>query len=137
MAPWRSNRATPLPVPADQELWPEGLLQVLRRCARLGLPVLVTENGIATTDDGLRLAHLRGHLEALARALGEGVELRGYLHWSLMDNFEWAKGTTARFGLAATDFATLERRPRPAMRLLAEVARTGRLAPTGSEVTSA
>jgi len=121
----------------DQELWPEGLLQVLRRCARLGLPVLVTENGIATTDDGLRLAHLRGHLEALARALGEGVELRGYLHWSLMDNFEWAKGTTARFGLAATDFATLERRPRPAMRLLAEVARTGRLAPTGSEVTSA
>ncbi len=120
-----------------QELWPEGLLQVLRRCARLGLPVLVTENGIATTDDGLRLAHLRGHLEALARALAEGVELRGYLHWSLLDNFEWAKGTTARFGLAATDFATLERRPRPAMRLLAEVARTGRLAPTGSEVTSA
>ncbi|MCL6608918.1 MAG: family 1 glycosylhydrolase [Geminicoccaceae bacterium] len=121
----------------DQELWPEGLLQVLRRCARLGLPVLVTENGIATTDDGLRLAHLRGHLEALARALAEGVELRGYLHWSLMDNFEWAKGTTARFGLAATDLATLERRPRPAMRLLAEVARTGRLAPTGSEVPSA
>ncbi len=112
-----------------QELCPEGLLAVLRRCARLGLPILITENGIATTDDALRLAHLRGHLEALARALAEGIDLRGYLHWSLFDNFEWAKGTTARFGLAETDFATLERRPRPAMHLLAEVARSGRLGP--------
>lgn len=112
-----------------QEIRPQGLLEVLRRCARLGLPLLVTENGVATSDDALRLQHLRGHLEALAQALGEGIDLRGYLHWSLMDNFEWAKGTTARFGLAETDFATLERRPRPAMRLLAEVARTGRLAP--------
>jgi beta-glucosidase len=113
-----------------QEVWPMGLLQVLRRVARLGLPILVTENGIATTDDELRLDHLRGHLEALARALAEGIDLRGYLHWSLMDNFEWARGTTARFGLAAMDHATLERRPRPAMRLLADVARTGRLFPS-------
>lgn len=120
-----------------QELWPTGLLEVLRRVARLGLPILVTENGIATEDDELRLAHLRGHLQALAQALAEGVDLRGYLHWSLMDNFEWAKGTTARFGLAATDFATLERRPRPAMRLLAEVARTGRLVPSAREATTA
>lgn len=110
-----------------QELWPDGLLAVLRRCARLGLPILVTENGIATAEEGLRLTHLRGHLAALARARAEGIDLRGYLHWSLMDNYEWAKGTTARFGLAATDFATQERRPRAAMRLLAEVARTGRL----------
>lgn len=110
-----------------QEVWPEGLLRVLRHVARLGLPVLVTENGIATTDERLRLAHLQGHLAALARAIEEGVDLRGYLYWSLMDNFEWAKGTTARFGLAETDFASQERRPRPAMRLLAEVARSGRL----------
>lgn len=110
-----------------QEVWPDGLLAVLRRCARLGLPLLVTENGIATTDEELRLAHLRGHLEALGQALAEGIDLRGYLHWSLMDNYEWAKGTTARFGLAATDFATQERRPRAAMRLLAEVARSRRL----------
>lgn len=120
-----------------QEVWPDGLLAVLRRCARLGLPVLVTENGIATTDEELRLAHLRGHLEACARALAEGIDLRGYLYWTLMDNFEWAQGTTARFGLAATDFATQERRPRAAMRLLAEVARGGHLpdarAPAGAE----
>lgn len=117
-----------------QELWPDGLLAVLRRCARLGLPLLVTENGIATSEEGLRIAHLRGHLGALARALAEGIDVRGYLYWSLMDNYEWVKGTTARFGLAATDFATQERRPRAAMRLLAEVARTGRL-PSEAEAT--
>lgn len=118
-----------------QELCPGGLLAVLRRSARLGLPILITENGVATADDALRLAHLRGHLAALAQALAEGIDLRGYLYWSLLDNFEWAKGTTARFGLAETDFATLERRPRPAMRLLAEVARSGRLDPAAVAAT--
>ncbi len=106
-----------------QEVHPEGLLAVLRRCARLGLPILITENGVATTDEALRCAHLRGHLLALARALAEGIDLRGYLYWSLLDNYEWAHGTTIRYGLAETDFATLERRPRAAMHLLAAVAR--------------
>ncbi|MCX8100067.1 MAG: family 1 glycosylhydrolase [Geminicoccaceae bacterium] len=110
-----------------QEVWPEALLHVLRDAARFGLPVLITENGIATSDERLREEHLRGHLAALARAIEEGIDLRGYLYWSLMDNFEWAEGTTVRFGLAETDFATQERRPRRTMRLLAEVARTGRL----------
>ncbi|MDW8342530.1 MAG: family 1 glycosylhydrolase [Geminicoccaceae bacterium] len=110
-----------------QEVWPEGLYRTLCRCARLGLPILVTENGIATTDDGLRIEHLSEHLRALARARAEGVDVRGYLYWTLFDNYEWARGFTAHFGLAALDPENGERRPRPAMELFARVARSGRL----------
>jgi beta-glucosidase len=96
------------------EVSPDGLLAMLRHYAGFGLPLMVTENGIATSDEELRSAYLREHLAAVGQALAEGIDVRGYLHWTLMDNFEWALGTTARFGLFETDFATQERRPRPA-----------------------
>jgi len=61
---------------------PDGLRQMLHHAARTGLPLYVTENGIATTDDTERVAYLHSHLAAVARALAEGVDVRGYLHWS-------------------------------------------------------
>ena len=107
---------------------PDGLRQVLHRAARTGLPLYVTENGIATGDDTERLAYLRSHLAALAQAWTEGADVRGYLHWSAFDNFEWSEGYRPRFGLIAVDrdhdFA---RNPKPSAHAFACVATTGRL----------
>src|SRR6185436_3752055 len=85
------------------EIHPAGLHRAITVAARSGLPVYVTENGIATGDDGERIAYLRDHLAQAARALADGVDLRGYLHWSSSDNFEWAEGYRPTFGLIGID----------------------------------
>ena len=109
------------------EIYPEGLRRQLERFARYGVPLLVTENGIATRDEELRTNFLRAHLRSLAEALAAGVPVAGYCYWSLIDNFEWALGTGPQFGLAATDFATQRRSPRPAAAYFAEVCRRNAL----------
>ena len=91
------------------ELWPGGLEHALVAAARLGRPVLVTENGVADATDALRPAALIGFIEAMHRAITRGVPVLGYLHWSLLDNFEWSEGYRGRFGLYAVDFDTPER----------------------------
>jgi beta-glucosidase len=91
------------------ELWPGGLEQALVAAGRFGLPVLVTENGVADARDTLRPAALIGYVEAVHAALARGVNVVGYLHWSLLDNFEWADGYRGRFGLYAVDFDRPER----------------------------
>lgn len=91
------------------ELWPGGLEQALVAAGRFGLPVLVTENGVADARDTLRPAALIGYAEAVHAALARGVNVVGYLHWSLLDNFEWADGYRGRFGLYAVDFDRPER----------------------------
>ena len=111
----------------EWEIYPAGLLAVLRRFARYGRPLLVTENGVATGDEELRSWFLREHLARIGAALDEGIDVRGYFYWSLMDNFEWALGTGPRFGLFAVDFETQERTARPALEYYREVCRTGRL----------
>jgi beta-glucosidase len=103
------------------------LTRQLARFAGSGVPVLITENGLATTDEQLRLEFLRSHLRALAEAISEGIPVAGYVYWSLMDNFEWSSGTAPRFGLAATDFATQERTPRPVALYFAEVCKSNSL----------
>ena len=96
------------------EMYPEGLLRLLRRVwARYELPIIVTENGVADARGVLRPAYLRGHAYAVARAVQEGIPVEGYFHWSLTDNFEWAEGFDARFGLYRVDYATLERQEGP------------------------
>jgi beta-glucosidase/6-phospho-beta-glucosidase/beta-galactosidase len=96
------------------EIYPRGLQFVLRRFSRYGLPLMVTENGIATDDEGLRDSFVKKHLEALDASRSEGVQVLGYLYWSLMDNFEWTEGFRAKFGLAAVDFESQRRTVRPA-----------------------
>lgn len=109
------------------EIYPEGIYQCLKQLARAGLPVLVTENGICTNDDGQRAQFIHDHLAQIARAMSEGVPVLGYLHWSLLDNYEWHEGFTPRFGLAEVDYATQARRMRPSARYLAIVAKTRQL----------
>jgi beta-glucosidase len=83
-----------------------------------GLPIYITENGSAwhdyVTQDGRvedyeRVSYLRAHLAALHAAIADGVNLRGYFAWSLLDNFEWAEGYAKRFGLTFVDFGTQRR----------------------------
>jgi beta-glucosidase len=92
-----------------------------------GTPILVTENGIATADDGRRIAYTHDALRGLHEAIAGGVEVHGYLHWSLLDNFEWFAGYRPTFGLASVDRTTFERRPKPSATWLGTVARSNTL----------
>lgn len=109
------------------EVYPAGLRATLQDLSRYGLPMIVTENGIATDDDGLRSEYILQHLASLGEAIEAGLDVIGYLHWSLIDNFEWAVGTAARFGLAEVNYATQERRIRPSARYYERVCRENRL----------
>jgi beta-glucosidase len=105
------------------EVYPEGLGMVVREWARRsGLPVYVTENGIADASDAKRGSFLVRHLSELARAIEDGIDVRGYFHWSLLDNFEWAEGFTPRFGLFAVDYDTRTRTPRVSAKLYSRIA---------------
>ncbi len=109
------------------EVFPDGLPAVLERFSGLGVPLLITENGVATNDESVRSEFLRAHLEAVGRALEGGLDVIGYLYWSLIDNYEWNHGTGPRFGLIAVDYDTQARVPRQAFRELALTCRSNRL----------
>ncbi|MFG3341086.1 family 1 glycosylhydrolase [Glycomyces sp. NPDC048151] len=87
-----------------------------------GLPILITENGIATSDDTRRIAYTEGALQALHAAVNDGVDLRGYLHWSLLDNYEWGHWAPT-FGLVQVDRTTFVRTPKPSLAWLGGIAR--------------
>jgi beta-glucosidase len=111
------------------EVYPDGLVPTMRELATAGLPIVITENGIATADDAQRVRFLRSHLRALADAVAEGIDVRGYFHWSSFDNFEWAHGYSPTFGLIGIDREDgLRRVVRPSALMYGEVARTGSLA---------
>jgi beta-glucosidase len=111
------------------EYRPEALTEVVRRLARYypEKDLVVTENGLATLHDSERVEYIGRALAALHGAISDGLRVRGYIHWSLMDNFEWASGYTPKFGLVAVDRETQVRTVKPSARYLGEVARTGRL----------
>ena len=107
------------------DIYPEGLYQVLLKLKRYGLPVMITENGICTSDDNLRWEFVSAHLKSVHRAMQEGVNVTGYLYWSLMDNFEWDKGFGPRFGLINIDYNTHQRTVRESARKFGQVCKTG------------
>jgi beta-glucosidase len=110
------------------EVHPSGFGLVLRRAAETGLPVIVTENGIATADDRQRERYLCSHLAELKRARDAGVDVRGYLHWSAFDNFEWTRGYHPTFGLIGIDRAdNLRRVVKPSAVKFGNLARSGDL----------
>jgi beta-glucosidase len=112
------------------EVHATGLTSVLERFAGYGVPLYVTENGVATEDELLRRQYLRDHLESVAAALARGVDVRGYLWWSLYDNYEWALGYRPRFGLCST-----HRVPRPAAWDLEAVCRTRSVGAVAAEAS--
>lgn len=117
-------------VPAmGYEYWEPGLYEVLVDFARRwpDLPLTVTEAGIATEVGRRRAEHVVRTLEQIARARAEGADVRGYYHWSLIDNFEWAEGYTPRFGLYRVDRATFARTPTEGATVLGRIVAARRL----------
>jgi beta-glucosidase len=92
-----------------------------------GTPILVTENGIATGDDQRRIDYTGHALRGLKAAIDEGIDVRGYIHWSALDNFEWVAGYGPTFGLIAVDRTTFERTVKPSARWLGAIAKANRL----------
>jgi len=107
------------------EVWPEALGGTIRRAAEVtrGLPLLVTENGISTDDDSERRDFVAAALGSVADCIAEGIDVRGYFYWSLLDNFEWALGYGPKFGLVEVDRQSFTRRPKPSLAWLGSVAR--------------
>jgi beta-glucosidase len=93
------------------EIHPDGLEKALKEASKLNVPLMITENGIATDNDEIKIKFIRRHVEILERCLKNGMDIRGYFYWSLIDNYEWLYGFRAKFGLYQVDFDTLERRP--------------------------
>ena len=125
-APWPHLKCVSGPLPKSQmgwEIYPDGLHHILRwlKADFTGdLPLYITENGIACDDqlqngeinDTQRIAYIDQHLNAVLRAIQDGVNVAGYFYWSLLDNFEWAQGYEKRFGLIHVDFDTQKRTPK-------------------------
>ncbi len=107
---------------------PDALGIAVRHVAEVtgGVPIIVTENGIATADDSRRIAYTTEALRHLGAAMADGIDVRGYLHWSLLDNFEWGHWEPT-FGLIAVDRETFARAPKPSLAWLGSVASTGRI----------
>lgn len=112
----------------DWYVYPQGLYEVLIDIKkRFNLPVLITENGTAEIKDCLYEEYLLSHLRSLAMAIKCGVDVRGYLWWSLLDNFEWDRGFGPRFGLVKVDYNTLERKIKPFAFKYAKICKDNRL----------
>ncbi|MBI3437559.1 MAG: family 1 glycosylhydrolase, partial [Proteobacteria bacterium] len=113
---------------AHYEFYPAAIGGTIRFAAReIGRPIIVTENGIATDDDTRRIAYIDGALDQVRACVAAGIDVRGYIHWSLLDNFEWTSGYGQRFGLVDVDRTTFKRTPKPSARYLGERARLNRL----------
>jgi beta-glucosidase len=124
-----------LPPPENAELtqmgyefYPESLEHTVRYASKeTGVPVIVTENGIGTEDDARRVEYIQRALAGLKRCLDDAVDVRGYIHWSLLDNFEWIFGFGPKFGLVSVDRATQKRTPKPSAAMLGKIAQNNSL----------
>jgi len=109
------------------EIYPEGIYHVLKELKKYNLPIYITENGLADAKDKLRKDFIKNHLYWIHKTIEEGVDVQGYFHWSLMDNFEWEKSFAPKFGVVEIDYKTLERKPRPSAYYYAEICKNNQL----------
>jgi beta-glucosidase len=93
------------------EIHPHGMERVLQEATKLHIPIIITENGIATHDDQKKIKFIKRHVDMLEKCVKKGMDIRGYFYWSLMDNYEWLKGLDAKFGLYSVNYDTLARNP--------------------------
>jgi beta-glucosidase len=125
----RETEETDLTTQMGYEYYPQALGGAIRRAWKStgGIPILVTENGIATSIDEKRIAYMDTALREMQGCMAQDIEVRGYLHWSLLDNFEWAFGYRPTFGMVAVDRQTFARYPKPSAAWLGAVAQARRL----------
>ena len=109
------------------EIYPEGIYHILKELKKYGKSIYITENGLADAKDNKRSDFIKDHLYWIHKAISEGIDVQGYFHWSLIDNFEWEKGFEPRFGLIEIDYQTLERKPRPSAKFYAKICKDNQL----------
>lgn len=126
---WRNKNENKVISDMGWELYPESIYHVLMGLKKYGKPLYITENGLADATDKLRGWYIHEVLQWVHRAIQGGAYVRGYLHWSLLDNFEWDKGFWPRFGLVEIDYETFMRKPRPSAYFYADVARANAITP--------
>ncbi|MDE6868983.1 MAG: family 1 glycosylhydrolase [Clostridia bacterium] len=104
------------------EDYPQGIGNVLRKVAKdFKNEILVTENGIATEDDGRRIEFIKEAVDGVLKAKAAGIPVNGYIHWTLMDNYEWQKGFGPKFGLIEIDRKTMDRKPKASLKYLGSI----------------
>ena len=102
------------------EIYPEGLYEIIKSFSQYNLPIIITENGIPTDNEADRIKFIKTHLDAVQKAKKRGHPVMGYLHWSLIDNFEWADGFWPHFGLVGIDYHTQKRTVRESGRFYSD-----------------
>ncbi len=107
------------------DIFPEGLYYILLYLKKYNKPIIITESGLADSEDKQRESYIRGHISSVKRAIEEDVPVFGFLYWSLLDNYEWSYGFTKRFGLVEIDYESLERRVRPSAMAFKRIIETG------------
>ena len=108
----------------DYEFYPQALGHVIRTVhEKLPIPIIVTENGVATSDDTRRVAFIQEALAGVEECIADGIPVKGYMYWSLLDNFEWQKGFSMTFGLIAVDRSTQTRYPKESLKFLGTYAK--------------
>jgi len=110
------------------ELWPDAVQAAIRRASEVAqVPIIVTESGIATDDDPRRIDYVEQVLNGVAECLHDGIDVRGYFYWSLLDNFEWLFGYNPKFGLIEVDRETQRRKVKPSAEWLGRTARNNEI----------
>lgn len=108
------------------EFWPESLETTIRYAdEKAGVPIYVTENGIGTTNDEQRIEYVRRALKGIVNCLHDGIDVKGYFYWSILDNFEWVFGYGPQFGLVSVDRETQLRTVKPSAKYLGRIMKTG------------
>jgi beta-glucosidase len=102
---------------------PEGMFEALKWALQFKVPIIVSENGVEDADDHLRPSYLAQHIHQMWRAVNFNYPIKGYFHWTLVDNFEWERGWTQRFGLWELNVESQARRKRPSADFYAEICR--------------
>ena len=115
------KRAKDIQTDMDYALYPEGFYEALHTISTLKKPIYVTENGVADQGNNIREMFIKRYLYALHKGLQDGLDIRGYFYWTLMDNFEWAEGYKMKFGLYEVNFQTQERTLRESSNLFAKM----------------
>lgn len=109
------------------EIYPKGIYYVLKYLSKFQKPIYILENGLADAKDKQRKDFIKDHLIWIHKAVEEGIDVRGYFYWSLMDNFEWAQGFKPRFGFIEIDYKTMGRKPRPSAYYYAKICKSNSL----------
>jgi beta-glucosidase len=110
-----------------EAFYPEALEGTIRDAAKTaGVPVIVTENGLAMDDDRRRVAYFQRALQGVVNCMQDGIDVRGYFCWSAMDNFEWVSGYVPKFGIIEVDRETMKRTPKPSAYMLGKIAASNR-----------